>query len=112
MVIPVGGVEFHLGELGVVGGVYTFVAEVTTNFVNTFQVAHEQALEVKLKGDAQVEVLFELVVVGDERFRGRAAIQRLHNRRFHFQETIVIQESAHEGDNAGTGAENLTHLRR
>jgi len=43
-----------------------FVAEDATQLVNPVQPADDEPLEVKLKGDAQVEVLVEGLVVGGE----------------------------------------------
>jgi hypothetical protein len=63
-----------------------FVAEVAVDLVDPLQAAHHQPLQVQLRRDAQVEIDIERVVVRDERPRRRAAVERLHHGRFHFDE--------------------------
>ena len=73
-VIGVGHVELELGELGVVLEGDALVAEIAPDLVDPIQPAHQQAFEVKLKRNAQVEILVELVVVGDEGLGSRTAV--------------------------------------
>ena len=60
-------------ELGVVAGVDALVAEHAPDLEHALEPADDEALEVQLERDAEVEVDVERVVVGDERARGRAA---------------------------------------
>ena len=62
------------------------VAEVLAELVDPLEAADDAALEVQLGGDAQVQVAVELVVVGRERARERAAVQRLQDRRLDLDE--------------------------
>lgn len=48
-------VELAGGELGVVGGVYTFVAELGAELENAVEAADDEALEPELGGDAEGE---------------------------------------------------------
>ena len=57
MIVPIGGVELHLGEFRVMGGIHAFIAEIAPNLIDALQPAHQQALQVQLKGDAQVQLL-------------------------------------------------------
>ena len=66
-VVPVGRVELHHGELGVVAHRDAFVAEVAVDLEHALKPTHQQALEVQLGRDAQEHFLFERVVVCDER---------------------------------------------
>ncbi len=93
-VVGIGHVELELGELGVVGAVDALVAEVAPDLVDALEAAHQQALEIQLERDAQVQVLLELVVVGDERARRRAAVERLQDGRLDLQEAVRVQELA------------------
>ncbi len=52
----------------------------------------------------------ELVVVGDEGLGSRAAVDRLQDGGFHFQEALTIQEFPQGADHRGTLAEDLAHL--
>ena len=64
-------------ELGVVRGVDALVAEHATDLEHAVEAADDQALQLQLQRDAQVQVDVERVVVRDERPRRRAALERL-----------------------------------
>ena len=53
-----------------------------------------QPLEVQLGGDPQVQVAVERVVVGRERARQRAAVERLQHRRLDLDEALRRRGSA------------------
>ena len=61
-VVRVGLVPLEHRELGVVRGVDALVAEVLADLVDALQAADDQALEVELGGDPQVEVAVQRVV--------------------------------------------------
>jgi hypothetical protein len=73
LVVPVGRVELHHGELGVVAHRDAFVAEVAVDLEHALKAAHQQALEVQLGRDAQEHLLLQRVVVRDERLGVGAA---------------------------------------
>ena len=66
-----------------------FVAEIAIDFVDALEAAHYQPLQVQLRRDSQIEIDIERVVMRDERTRRRAAVERLHHRRFDFDETAL-----------------------
>src|ERR1019366_4871684 len=99
------------GELRVVVGGKALVAETAIDFVDTFQPAYNQALQVQLRRDAQVQIDIEGVVVRDERPRRGAAIERLHHGRFDFDEAARLQLPAQRRDDARPRYEDLSDLR-
>ncbi len=106
-VVLVGHVDLHARELGVVRAVHALVAEVLAEFVHAVEAAHDQLLEVELRGDAQVEVGVERVVVRDERARRRAARYGLQDGRLHLDVALLVEEGAHGGHDAGALYEDL-----
>ena len=90
-IIGVGLVELQHGELGIVMRGEALVAEIAVDLVDALQAAHHQPLQVKLRRDAQVEIDIERVVMGDERPRRGAAVDRLHHGRLHFDEAARFQ---------------------
>ena len=86
------------------------VAEVLADLVDAVDAADDAALEVQLGGDAQVEVAVELVVVGDERARQGAAVERLQHRRLDLDEAALVEEAADGGDDARPLDEHLADL--
>ena len=80
-VVGEGLVELQHRELGIVPGRHAFVAEDPGDLEHPVEAAHDQSLEVQLRGNAQVEVGVERVVVRHERAGGRAAQDRVQHRR-------------------------------
>ncbi len=107
----VGLVELEHGELGVVAGGQPLVAEVAVDLEDLVEAAHHQALEVQLRGDAQVEVHVEGVVVGAEWLGRGPAGHRLHHRRLHLHEAAVAQKLPDQADDLHPFAEGLAALR-
>ena len=87
-------------ELGLVLVGDALVAEVLADLVDLLEPADDQALEVELGGDAQVEVGVELVRVRDERVGERAAVARLEHRRLDLDEPGLVEVAADGGDHA------------
>ena len=110
MIVGVGLVELQLGELWVVLEADTLVAEVAADLVHPFEAADDEPLQIQLVGDAQIEVLMQLVMTGEERTSRRAAVDRLQNGGFHLQEAVVVQVSPQTAEDASAGNENLAHL--
>ena len=94
VVVDVGLVGLEHRELGVVLEAHALVAEVLADLVDLVEAADDAALEVQLGGDAQVEVALERVVVGDERPRQGAAVERLQDRRLDLDEAAPVEEAA------------------
>ena len=94
MVVPVGRVELHHRELGVVADRDAFVAEVAVDLEHALEAADQQPLQVQLRRDAQEHLLVERVVVRDERLGVRAARDRVQHRRFDLEEVVLDHELA------------------
>ena len=110
LVVGVRLVPLEHRELGVVLERDALVAEVLAELVDALEAADDQPLQVQLGGDPQVEVAVELVVVGDERPRGRAAVERLQDRRLDLDEARVVEEAADRGDHLRAGDEDRARL--
>ena len=95
LVVLVGHVELDAGKLGVVALVHALVAEVLSNLIHAVKSAYDEALEVELGGDAQVEVRVERIVVRDEGACAGAAGDGLEDRRFHLHVARLVQGVAH-----------------
>ena len=87
-----------------------FIAEVAIDLVDALQASHHQPLEVQLWRDAEVEVHVERVVVGDERARRGAAVERLHHRRFHVDEAAFLELAADGRDDLAARDEDAPHF--
>ena len=111
LVVLVRHVQFHAGELRVVGLVHALVAEVLRELVHAREAAHDEALQVQLVRDAEIHVHVQRVVVRDERARGRAARDGLQDRGFHLQAAGLVEVAAHRGDDLRPLDEGLLHLR-
>ena len=108
-IVLVRDVEFHDGKLGVVRTVHALVAEVARKLVNPFEAAHDQAFEVQLVGNTQVERDVQGVVVRDEGTSRCTARDGLQHGRFHFQITAFVEKLAHGVDDLGALEENVLH---
>ena len=104
-------VKLQHRELGIVVRGEPFVAEVAVDLVDALQPAHHQPLQIQLRRDAQVQIDVQRVVVRDERTRRRAAVERLHHRRLHFDEAARFQLPAQRRDDARPRDEHLAHFR-
>ena len=111
VVVLVGDVQLHDGELGVVRPVHPFVAEVSAELVHPVEPAHDQPLQVKLVGNPQVERDVQGVVVGDERPRRRATGDALKHRGVHFHPSFGVERFTDFSNDGGTRFEGLFHLR-
>ena len=110
-VVLVGDVDLHAGELGVVRAVHALVAEVLAQLVDTVESADDQLFEVELRGDAQVEVDVERVVVRDEGTRRGSARNGLQDRRLDLDIALRVEELAHRRDDLRALDEGLLDLR-
>src|SRR5581483_10823948 len=62
------------------------------DLVDLVESADDQALQVQLEGDAQVELSIERVVVGYERARVRTTVDRLQHRRLDLEKAARVEE--------------------
>ena len=105
--VRVGPVGLEHGELGIVAAGDAFVAEVAVEFENFREAADEEALEIKLRCDAEVEIHAQRVVVRLERLGGGSAGDRLHHWRLDLNESAVFEEAADFADDRDAFLENL-----
>jgi hypothetical protein len=105
VVVGIRLVELHHREFGIVARAEAFVAEVAVDFENLLETADDQTLQVQLGGDAQELLHVERVVVRDERLGRGAAGDRVHHRRFDFEEAVPVHVIADRGDDATAGEE-------
>ena len=77
-----------------------FVAEVAVDFENLFETTDHQTFQVELRRDAQIKLHVERVVMGDEGACRGAAGDRVHHRRFDFEEAALQEQRAHRLDDA------------
>ena len=75
--------------------VYALVAEYPAYLVDLFDSAHDEPLEVKLGGDAKVQVAVKGVVMSDERVRHSSGGDGNQNRRLNLDEAAPIHEAAY-----------------
>ncbi len=111
LIIEVSAIELKLGEFRVVLVGDAFIAEVAADFINAVEAADEQTLQIELEGDSQVQILVQLVVMGDERTGRGAAVNRLEDRGLDFEEVMAVEEAAQGADDLGTLAEDVLDLR-
>ena len=74
-----------------------FVAEIAVDFVDPLQAPHHQALQIELRGDPQVELHVQGVVVGDEGLGGGPPGDGLHHGGLHLQIAPAVEELPHAG---------------
>ena len=79
-------------ELGIVRAVQPLVPEIPVQLEDLVEPAHQQSLQVELRGDAQEHVGAQGVVMRLERIGRGAAGHRLDHRRFDFVESPVEEE--------------------
>ena len=101
LVVGVGPVELEHRELGVVFPPHALVAEVPPDLVDALQAAHEQALQVQLERDPQVQVHVEVSVVRDERPGHRAPRDRLQDRRLDLDVPVLVQVGSDRAQGLG-----------
>ena len=86
------------------------VAEVLADLVDPLEPPDDAALEVELGRDPQVEVAIEGVVVGDERPRRGAAVERLEDRRLDLDEAVVVERAPQRRDDLRPRQEERARL--
>ncbi len=80
------------------------------DLVHPFQAADDEALEVELVGNAEVQLHVQRIVAGDE-WPGRGpAIERLENGRLHLEESPIVEELPDPAHRPGAEPEDLAHF--
>ena len=93
------------------GGVHTLVAEDPADLIHPLQAAHNAHLQMQLRGDAQVHVQIQGVVVGDKGPGGRAAGSGIEHRGLHLDEALGIEPVADLRDDTAALDKGLPHFR-
>src|SRR4030095_8189055 len=70
------------------------VAEDPADLVDALEPADDQALQIQLGRDAQVEIALERLVMRDEGARRRAAGDRVEDRRLDLEEALAVEDPA------------------
>ena len=110
VVVGVGLVELHQGEFRVVAGVEALVAENAADLVDLFQAADNEALEVELNRDAELQVLVEGVEVGLKGPGRRAAGVGNQHGGLDLEEALAVQIAADAADDFGAVDEGFAHV--
>ena len=113
-----GLIQLTGGELGVVLGVHALVAEDPAHLIHPLHAAHDQPLQVQLRGDAHIHVDIQGVVVGDEGPGVGAAGDGAEHGGLHLHKAQVVQITAQEGHKLaadlkiplGFGVHNEVHI--
>lgn len=92
--VGVSFVPFEEGEFGVVAVGDAFVAENAADFVDFGDVAADDALEIELKGDAELDFEIVGVVVSEEGAGGGTSGFELEEWGFNFEVAASVEESA------------------
>ena len=112
--VPVVGVR-HIPlqhrELGVVLGGDALVSEVAVDLIDPVDSADDQALEVELGRDPQIEGHFEGVMMRHEGPGGRTPDDGLHHRGLDLEKSPGVEPVAKGLDDPGAHREGLAHLR-
>ena len=94
MIVGVGHVEFHHGELRVVADIDALVPEVAVELEHPLESADNEALQIELRSDSHVHVDVKGVVMGDERPCVRAARNGVHHGGLDFHEALALHVAA------------------
>ena len=89
--------------------VHALVAEVLSDFIDTFKSSDNQPLQVKLRGDTHIHIDVERIEMGDERTRARTAGNALQRRCLHFRISRLVEEAAHRAQDGCTLEESILH---
>lgn len=95
VIILIADVDLHAGELGIVGAVHSLVAEILRELINPLETAYDEAFQIELVGDAQVERYVESVVVGYERTGRSAPRNRLEYGGLDLHIAVAVEIGAH-----------------
>ena len=109
-VIGISPIEFNHRELRVMLGADPFVAIDTTHFVDAFDTADHQSLEVQLKSNSQIQLHVERVVVRHERLGCRTARDRVQRWSLDLNELVRRQRRADRMNDLGSLEESLQRI--
>lgn len=90
--------------------IHALITELTSDFVHTVQTTDDKHLEVQLRGNTEVHVHVEVVVVGHERLGSSTASNGVEHRGLNGDKVPVIEPATDVGVNLGTGNKNIAGL--
>ena len=90
--------------------VHTFVAEVTAELIHTLEAPDDEALQIKLVGDTQIERDIQRVVMRDEGARSSTARDRLQYGRIDLDVATLVEELAHRIEDLRTLEEDILDM--
>ena len=103
-------IEFDGGEFRIMAVIDAFVTENASDFVNAVDAANHAFLEVKLGGDAKIEIAIESVMVGDEWTGGGTTRNGAKNRGLDLHEALGVTIGADTTDDRGTGKSDSSRV--
>ena len=107
VVVAVGLIGLHHGELGVVLGADPLVAVDPADLEDPLHAADEEPLEIELRRDPEEQVDIQRVVMGDERPGRGAAGDGLHRGRLDLDEALLGHDLAERRDDLRPAQEGL-----
>ena len=105
-VAGVGLVILQHGEFRVVPGRQTLIAKIAIDFIHTLEATYHQAFQIQFRGNAQVHIHIQGIVVGHKGLGHRAAGNHLHHGSLYLHEIQIVHIVADKGDDFRTGAKN------
>ena len=111
VVVDVGLIKFYRGKLGIVLGIHTFVAELTTDFVNLFKTADYATLEMQLGCYTHIHIDVKRVVMRDKRTSVRTARKCVEDGSFHLDKALFVKHFTDSGYNLATLDKDVFNFR-
>ena len=95
-------IKFHTGKFRIVGAIHTFVTEVFTDFVDTFETSDDQSFQIQFGSNTQIEVDIQRVMVRNERTCACPSGDGLQDRSFYFRISGFVEGVAQCSHYGGT----------
>ena len=90
--------------------VHTFVAEVTAELIHPLEAPDDEALQVKLVGDTQIERDIQRIVMRDEGARSSTTRDGLQDGRIDLDVATFVEELAHRIEDLRTLEEDILDM--
>lgn len=88
----------------------SFISEVSSDFVDLVEATHDELFQVELRGDTEVQVEMEIVVVSDEGTSSCTSSDSVHHGGFDFEEVARVEEATDVVDGLGSGDEGVSNV--
>ena len=103
-------IKLHKREFRVMARINAFVAEYAADLINSLETADNQALEIKLKRNAELDILVKRVIVRFKRACRRAAGIRDEHGGLDLHEPAVVEKSADLAKDLRALDKRIAHL--